>query len=92
MKISQDLSSQIEQMVEEFAKDMAREIDFDVMAKTLVSAGWTLIVLEPFNSRKNSVDIANWVSDHISGKWHHCNTKFVFERAEDATATLLRWR
>lgn len=92
MKISKDMRPYLEDMLEKFAADLGKEIDFDVLSSTLADSGWTLVHFEPFNSRKNAVDIVTWVEYNSSGKWHNLGTKFIFELEKDVTAAILKWK
>jgi hypothetical protein len=92
MTASEDLSPFLEQMMEVLADDIQREIDFDILSQALVESGWTRVEFEPFNYTKRSELIIDWVSKHATGDWSNVSTKFIFERAEDATAAILRWK
>ena len=74
------------------SRDLANEIDFDILSDMMLAAGWTPVEFIPFTYSKQAKDIADWAEQHCMGKWRHCGVKFVFERAEDATCAVLRWQ
>jgi len=74
------------------SQDLANEIDFDILSDKLSENGWTPVEFIPFTYSKQSKDIADWAEQHCMGKWRHCGVKFVFERAADATAAILKWQ
>ena len=74
------------------SQDLANEIDFDILSDMLALGGWTPVEFIPFTYSKQAKDIADWAEQHCTGKWRHCGVKFVFERAADATAAILKWQ
>jgi hypothetical protein len=74
------------------SRDLANEIDFDILSDILSAQGWTPVEFLPFTYSKQAKDIADWTEQHSMGKWRHCGVKFVFERAADATAAILKWQ
>jgi len=72
------------------SRDLANEIDFDILSDMMLAAGWTPVEFTPFTYSKQAKDIADWAEQHCMGKWRHCGVKFVFERAADATAAILK--
>ena len=84
--------SDYEEVMQKLAEDMAREIDFDVLAHALEESGRTRVEFDPFIYEKGPVLIAAWVSKYATGEWHNVGSKFVFERTEDASAAILQWK
>ena len=74
------------------SQDLANEIDFGILSDILLENGWTPVEFIPFTYSKQAKDIANWAEQHCVGKWRHHGVKFVFERAADATAAILKWQ
>jgi len=74
------------------SQDLANEIDFGILSDMLSENGWTPVEFTPFTYSKQAKDIADWTEQHSMGKWRHCGVKFVFERAADATAAILKWQ
>lgn len=93
IKSSSPKGDLLEEILNKFSKDLAKEIDFDVMVELRNARGWTLVELTPFTSR--NLLAAEWAKNHVLGQWDHggsLSNKFIFERAEDATAFLLKWK
>lgn len=83
----------LDELLDKFSKDLAKEIDFDAMVELRNARGWTLVELTPFTSR--NLLAAEWARNHVAGQWDYggsLSNKFIFERAEDATAFLLKWK
>ena len=78
--------------INKMTDDLRQEIDFEVLSQMLEEQGWTPIEFIPFTYSKQSADIANWAEQHCVGKWRHYGVKFVFERAADASAAILKWQ
>ena len=74
------------------SQDLANEIDFGILSDMLSADGWTPVEFIPFTYSKQSKDIADWAEQYCMGKWRHHGVKFVFERAADATAAILKWQ
>ena len=72
--------------------DLAREIDFEVLSQMLEEQGWTSVVFDPFDFNRSAVMIEQWAAVHCTGQWRNWAVKFVFERAEDATCAVLKWK
>jgi hypothetical protein len=82
----------LDEMMDKMSAELAEEIDFDVMSRSLIPI-WTLVELEPFNLQTR--EAVKWAKAHITGGWIHSGSfggKFLFEREEDATAFLLKWK
>ena len=78
--------------INKMSQDLANEIDFGILSDMLSENGWTSVEFIPFTYSKQAKDIADWAEQHCTGKWRHCGVKFVFERAADATAAILKWQ
>ena len=77
--------------INKMSQDLANEIDFGILSDMLSENGWTSVEFIPFTYSKQAKDIADWAEQHCVGKWRHHGVKFVFERAADATAAILKW-
>jgi hypothetical protein len=79
-----------DRMIEYQSYELAKRIDFEVLASALVSCGWTKINIVPSNSVKyDSIvqwTLKNCISNHrcLDGTW-------LFEDPRDATIFQLRW-
>ena len=90
--IDYDVIMEYDESMDKLAKDVAREIDFDVLAHVLEESGWTRVEFDPFNYEKRPELIEAWARKYATGEWHNVGTKFVFERTEDASAAILQWK
>lgn len=77
---------------DKLADDLAKEIDFSVLSDILEENGWTSVEFNPFDYSRRAEDIEKWAAVHCTGRWQNFSIKFVFERAEDATCAVLRWK
>lgn len=83
----------LDELMDQISAQLAEEIDFDVMSKVQIASGWTLVELGSFNLRTE--EAIKWTKKNITGGCLHSGSfsgKFLFERAEDATAFLLKWK
>jgi hypothetical protein len=87
-----NMQSEYLKYINELSDELRQEIDFDLLSDILSAQGWTPVEFIPFTYSKQAKDIADWTEQHCTGKWRHCGVKFVFERAADATAAILKWQ
>ena len=87
-----NMQSEYLKYINKMSQDLANEIDFSILSDILLENGWTPVEFIPFTYSKQAKDIADWAEQHCTGKWRHCGVKFVFERAADATAAILKWQ
>jgi len=76
------------EFIEKLAKDVADEIDFDILSEAL---GWTKVKLDKFVLRFRSLDMDIWCEQNCLGKFRSFGHKFLFENPRDATMFILRW-
>jgi hypothetical protein len=90
-KLLTDKSGQLyEDMVDRAAKNMADDIDFEIMTTILLEGGWTKVVLEPMTWERGA-EIDLWVHKNIKGKSHDRGLVWLFEDSKDAMMFSLRW-
>ena len=87
-----NMQSEYLKYINKMSQDLANEIDFGILSDMLSENGWTPVEFIPFTYSKQSKDIADWAEQHCVGKWRHHGVNFVFERAADATAAILKWQ
>ena len=87
-----NMQSEYLKYINKMSQDLANEIDFSILSDILLENGWTPVEFIPFTYSKQAKDIANWAEQHCVGKWRHHGVNFVFERAADATAAILKWQ
>lgn len=74
------------------SKEIAKEIDFEVLSSMLVNLGWHRIKLDRFQNREHSVDILEWCALNTSYPYEHFGSTFVFENEGDAVNFSLKWK
>ena len=87
-----NMQSEYLKYINKMSQDLANEIDFGILSNILAENGWTPVEFIPFTYSKQAKDIADWAEQHCVGKWRHHGVNFVFERATDATAAILKWQ
>jgi len=75
----------------EMSKEMAKEMDWHILADVLVSTGWTNIQLKRFRNNEEAVDINHWLEKNCTGKWENLGTRYIFKKKKDAEWFSLRW-
>jgi len=80
-----------EEMIERAGKEMACEIDREIMWGMLEGIGWTRVMIPTLGSREQSIDIAIWLEEHCKGAFERNGRDVIFENAKDANWFVLRW-
>ena len=73
-------------------EQMAKEMDFHIIADMLMGIGWTSVQLKRFQNNNEAVDIQLWVETNCTGEWKSLSTRFIFEKKQDAEWFILRWQ
>jgi hypothetical protein len=79
-------------ILDDMGNQMAKEMDFHILADLLEDIGWTSVKLKRFHSRQNSVDVIEWLETNCTGEWKNLSTRFIFEKTQDAEWFILRWQ
>ena len=79
------------EIADALAKEIAAEIDFDVMSNLMTRRGWHKVKLGYFENNNQAVDIYDWVQDNAKGNFIRQGTIYVFEHEGDAVNFSLRW-
>ena len=78
--------------IDHAGQNMAKDIDFEVLANMLVSAcGWVKVEMPSLRSNGNAIDIANWLNLECKAHWRHRGRTFVFESKDEAALFKLTW-
>jgi hypothetical protein len=88
MNINHMLRDLEKEVLEKAAREMAEQIDFEVLSQLL---GWTKVELPEYPGRFISMDIDIWIEQNCSGTVRSLGSKFIFENPKDATLFILRW-
>lgn len=90
MKHTVTLDIESESYYDEAAKQMAAEIDWEIITDLLVKIGWTKIS-DVHIDIDQAYQVAEWTAHHKKGKVKNRGTEWVFENPEDAVWFRLKW-
>lgn len=79
-----------ERYLEKAARDLADDIDAEVVKGILVGSGWTEVVLSPMTWEQGD-EIDFWVHKNIKGRNWTRGLVWLFESQQDAAWFKLRW-
>ena len=79
-------------ILNDISNDIAKEMDFHIIADLLVDIGWISVKLKRFNDGTEAVDIIQWLDTNCTGEWKNLGTRFIFEKQQDAEWFILRWQ
>ena len=80
-----------EDILDDIAKQMAKEMDWTILADVLVDTGWTSVQLTRFRNNEEAVDIAEWLEKNCTDEWKNLQTRYIFKKKKDAEWFSLRW-
>jgi hypothetical protein len=80
-----------EEMIERAGKEMAREVDREVLWGMLQGIGWHRVMLPRFVDNHHAIDISNWLADNCKQAFERNGRDFLFESSKDANWFKLRW-
>lgn len=72
-----------EQITQEIARDMAAQMDFDIIADLL---GWTRVELSKYDH-----NVLNWLDTHCHDEYQRHKSSFIFRDPKDASHFILKW-
>lgn len=86
------------EILDNLSKEVADSIDnsllYHIMSKYWEEQGWTKVTLSRYQDNRHAVDITLWLEANgflDTVNYYRDGREFIFERAEDATAFILRW-
>jgi len=80
-----------EEILNKAGKEMAREIDREVLWGMLKEIGWTRVILDRLQDNKHAVDITYWLEENVKNPFERKGRDFIFENQKDAVNFILRW-
>ena len=80
-----------EEILNNIGNQMAKEMDFHIIADMLVGIGWTSVQLKRFQNNNEAIDINLWAEANCTGEWKNVSTRYIFEKKQDAEWFILRW-
>lgn len=79
-----------DQIAERMASELAKEMDFQILASMLCELGWTRVVLKPMTWEEGNI-VDEWVSNNVKGHFETMGLVWLFESSKDATMFILKW-
>jgi len=80
-----------EDILDDISNNIAKDMDWHIIADVLVSSGWTSIQLKRFRNNEEAVDINLWLEQNCTGEWKNLATRYIFKKKQDAEWFSLRW-
>ena len=78
-------------LMSEMSRQLADEIDSELMKSMLVSAGWTSCNLDVLWSVDQVAKINKWLKRSCQGRYQQLGWYLLFENSNDATMYTLKW-
>ena len=85
------MSNLEDQIADTLSKEIAEEIDWEILVGIFKKCGWVTISFNPHRSEIEAHMIRNWLATHCKGHYRSRKDKFMFERESDAINFSLRW-
>jgi hypothetical protein len=80
-----------QQMKDRLAKEIANDIDREVLWDMLKGIGWTRVMISRLTDNNHAIDITYWLEDNCKQSYERNGRDFIFEDPKDATTFILRW-
>jgi hypothetical protein len=81
-----------QEITENMAREMAEEIDWEVLRSMLKECGWTEVKLEwPRMTEILAHEIKEWCHANLKGSYHGRGRTWIFSEEKDATLFILKW-
>ena len=80
-----------EMMLEESARQMAEEIDAEIMRGMLKEMGWSEVVIPWVMTHEVGQEVDTWVSQKTKGEFWNRGLVWLFENDTDAMWFKMRW-
>jgi hypothetical protein len=80
-----------EEILNNAGKEMAREIDREVLWSMLVGIGWTRVVVPAETAMVKATLIKEWLEINCANPYEKNRGDFIFEDKKDATLFVLKW-
>ena len=80
-----------EELLDKAGKQMARDIDREILWGMLEGIGWTRFKISRLTDNNHAIDITNWLEDNCRGQFERNGAEFLFEDSKDAVLFMMRW-
>ena len=81
-----------DEIAESIAKEYFGNMDFEITKDLLVESGWYVIELPTLGSRKQAIDIKDWVTEKCKTDVIFRGKIFVFKSKKESEWFSLRWQ
>lgn len=78
------------EIIEYKAREMQKEIDFEIMSGFLIETGWKKVVLRPMTHEHGDA-IDQWTAASVKGNFKTMGLVWIFEDPKEATLFSLKW-
>jgi hypothetical protein len=80
------------EIIEAKSKEMADEIDREVLWGMLQGIGWTRVIISSETAMTQATRISEWLIQNCQAPYEKHRSDFLFEDNRDATMFILRWK
>ena len=80
-----------EELLDKAGKQMANDIDREVLWGMLQGIGWTRVMLPTLGNGEKAVEIIVWLEGNCKKAYERNGRDFIFEDKRDANWFVLRW-
>ena len=87
-----DVNSLEEEILNTAGKEMAREIDQEILWGMLVGIGWTRVLVPAETAMTKATQIKEWLKINCINPYEKNRSDFIFENKKDAVNFILRWK
>ena len=81
-----------EELLNKAGKEMAREIDREILWGMLRDLGWRRVMLDRFTDNNHAIDITYWLEANCKNSFERSGRDFIFEDSKDAVNFILKWQ
>jgi len=79
-----------DELTQSLAEDMQKTMDYEILCDVLITFGWTRVETE-YEGGQPWVDVVDWASKNLTGKYKEHNGVWLIEEPEDAVMFKLKW-
>lgn len=80
-----------DRIANDMARQIAEEIDWEIISNMLVMSGWVKVDLPTLDSNKRAVDMNEWMHKECIKHWKRRGKTYIFESKEEAALFRLTW-
>ena len=76
--------------MDKIGKQIAKDIDEEVMSNILTESGWTPVNFH-FKDNYHANDVNFWLLEHCSDRWLRLGSDYLFKDVKEAEWFILKW-